>query len=1103
MDQDELHTLNKTDMRILLAMLTIVLGIVPLRAQSYTVPTDPTAEMVIPPSSQAWQFAKYGEYPVNRSTGVPSISIPIHEIKVGPISVPIGLSYHAGGIKVDEKASWVGLGWNLSAGGMISRVVKGHPDEHEHGHLNRGIPSSINPLTIDDYEDVAYMNEGFFDTEPDMFNYNFNGVSGKFYFKNSDTIITLPSNDLKIEYENTGYSSITAFKVTTPDGTIYEFDLYENVTYRTKIDLFYTAGQTYWTASSAWYLTKIKSEVYNDSVMFTYNEVAVTDDERFPVQSETIKLIEGGSGYTYTTEGLKEETGYPNSYSGIRFLDEITYSTGKVEFISASDRTNYDSKEPRLTSVKIYGFDDELLRTFKLDNDQYFTSTGGDETRFNYRLKLDSVWVEANGGAKKPAHKFTYLTSGYQALPPRYDTSQDYWGYNNGEPNTSLIPEIDYGDVSPYDYVFGSGNDLDPVESRMKAGIINTITYPTDGYTQFEFEANDIREDGVNVEVGGLRVKSIKSYSESGQLATQKHFIYKDIANTAASSGVYNANYTPNPLSYLGQMETRSKGIDGNGTCYLISDYYVSVTSRPKNMVGYPCGDIVTYKYVTEIFESTQSDYGKSVYEYDTYLDGTFSFLNGFTIDKSQLRGQLRQETHYDEYGNKVKKKSFEYSTDEIDAVKGYKIGKLFEMLVPNNCWECSGTPGDVCILSSIENMYLDNSYWERSYWKHLDNEIEITYGTDGDSLIVVTDYEYNGTDHQQITNQTVNNSDGNQFESKIKYPLDYAEASRSAVLNTMISRNILSSPIEQIYSVDTDVVNAKATEYQIDATLDLVLPKAQYVLETTAPIGSFTESSNGTTFTSYSKWADFTDYDSVGNLSSYSREKDICTSFLWGYNSTLPIAKVSNAISNEIFYSSFEEEVEIDGWPDNTSLVDNKKHSGTYSIKSTNTNYLSGEIFHGLPKIFIDYSQTTKYRFSGWVYSEGPSVEIHALYYNAAGTYLNGANISTTATKRWVYLEKEIDIPTTAKQLRVRLDNNQWTAGTSDGIVYYDDIRLYPVDAEMTTYTHTPWIGITSVSDQNDQTIHYEYDEFGRLEEIKDADNNTVQENKYNYANQ
>ncbi len=284
-----------------------------------------------------------------------------------------------------------------------------------------------------------------------------------------------------------------------------------------------------------------------------------------------------------------------------------------------------------------------------------------------------------------------------------------------------------------------------------------------------------------------------------------------------------------------------------------------------------------------------------------------------------------------------------------------------------------------------------------------------------------------------------------------------------------MISRNILTAPIEQIYKVDSDVVNAKATEYQYNATLDLVLPKAQYVLETTAPIGSFTESSNGTTFTSYSKWADFTDYDGVGNLSSYNREKDVSTAFLWGYNSTLPIAKVSNAVSNEIFHSSFEEEVEIDGWPTYTSLVDNKKHSGTYSIKSTNTNYLSGEIFHSLPKIYIDNSQTKKYRLSGWVYSEGPSVEIHALYYNASGTYLGGDNIYTTATKRWVYLEMEIDLPSTAKQLSVRLDNNKWTSGTSDGIVYYDDVRFYPADAEMTTYTHTPWIGITSVSDQND----------------------------------
>jgi hypothetical protein len=124
-------------MKTIFTLLIISLSCGLLYAQTYQVPIDPTAQSVIPPSPQAYQFAKYGEYPVSRPTGVPSISIPIHEIKVGPLTMPISLSYHASGIKIDEKASWVGMGWNLMAGGLISRVVNGRPDEHYQGYLTR------------------------------------------------------------------------------------------------------------------------------------------------------------------------------------------------------------------------------------------------------------------------------------------------------------------------------------------------------------------------------------------------------------------------------------------------------------------------------------------------------------------------------------------------------------------------------------------------------------------------------------------------------------------------------------------------------------------------------------------------------------------------------------------------------------------------------------------------------------------------------------------------------------------------------------------------------------------------------------------------------
>ncbi|PCH93712.1 MAG: hypothetical protein COB85_06510, partial [Bacteroidetes bacterium] len=60
---------------------------------------------------------------VDPFTGDFSYSIPLMEVG----SFPINLSYNAG-IKMDQEASWVGLGWNIDLG-SITRSMNGIPDD--------------------------------------------------------------------------------------------------------------------------------------------------------------------------------------------------------------------------------------------------------------------------------------------------------------------------------------------------------------------------------------------------------------------------------------------------------------------------------------------------------------------------------------------------------------------------------------------------------------------------------------------------------------------------------------------------------------------------------------------------------------------------------------------------------------------------------------------------------------------------------------------------------------------------------------------------------------------------------------------------------------
>ncbi|UZJ63161.1 hypothetical protein OKW96_11585 [Sphingobacterium sp. KU25419] len=54
-----------------------------------------------------------------------------------------------------------------------------------------------------------------------------------------------------------------------------------------------------------------------------------------------------------------------------------------------------------------------------------------------------------------------------------------------------------------------------------------------------------------------------------------------------------------------------------------------------------------------------------------------------------------------------------------------------------------------------------------------------------------------------------------------------------------------------------------------------------------------------------------------------------------------------------------------------------------------------------------------------------------------------------------------------------------------------FDEIRIYPDNAQITTYTYDPKIGMTSKTDARGQTEYYEYDAMKRLIRILDMNKN------------
>ena len=87
------------------------------------------ASFVDVPAPETASLGKYGDVGVSYFTGNPNISIPLYNITVRDIDMPITLDYESSGVRVNGLPTWVGQNWTLNVGGVITRTVKGRYDE--------------------------------------------------------------------------------------------------------------------------------------------------------------------------------------------------------------------------------------------------------------------------------------------------------------------------------------------------------------------------------------------------------------------------------------------------------------------------------------------------------------------------------------------------------------------------------------------------------------------------------------------------------------------------------------------------------------------------------------------------------------------------------------------------------------------------------------------------------------------------------------------------------------------------------------------------------------------------------------------------------------
>jgi hypothetical protein len=64
------------------------------------------------------------------------------------------------------------------------------------------------------------------------------------------------------------------------------------------------------------------------------------------------------------------------------------------------------------------------------------------------------------------------------------------------------------------------------------------------------------------------------------------------------------------------------------------------------------------------------------------------------------------------------------------------------------------------------------------------------------------------------------------------------------------------------------------------------------------------------------------------------------------------------------------------------------------------------------------------------------------------------------------------------------------------------DEVRIYPADAQMVSFTYNPMLGMTSQCDARNQVSYYEYDALDRLLLIRDENRKIIKLFEYKYQN-
>jgi YD repeat-containing protein len=443
---------------------------------------------ITPPASEAASIFKFQEVPVSTYTGLANTTVPLYTINLKRMSIPINVSYHARGVKVDEIASRVGTGWALNYGGMVSRQIRGNADDSGLGYLYSDYYNEV----FTDVNQQEYMMTdivtGNLDEYPDLFFFDMVGQGGKFTFDQiSQNIVQQKFSDNKITPIFATEGQIDGWIIVDPEGNTFYFGFSEDRA-RKAVD-YDQVSESYVFKRSTGNLTVLPSDNERSVTSWHLMEIKTSFGEHvnFIYESPSEEEVTISYRHSYDKQdGSDVMSNFSKTLSHQPQLKEVIFDNGKIVFKKLSaDREDIDGGHV-LDKVQI--LDNQNITVKEYAFQYYYTTSANDGNQLAYlktiepksskRLFLQSIQEKGKSEKMISPYYFEYNPT---VLPNRFSTSQDNWGYYNGKNNGEYLTFFNYATTSV-------SREINVEKSE--AGLLKKVTYPMGGHVSFEYEHN-------------------------------------------------------------------------------------------------------------------------------------------------------------------------------------------------------------------------------------------------------------------------------------------------------------------------------------------------------------------------------------------------------------------------------------------------------------------------------------------------------------------------------------------------------------------------------------------------------------------------------------